>query len=430
MSSDRLIKIARKVMQRVAVDQGVYGLSREGLDLAQASSYIDEAAISLNLALACEIAAQAEEVVEQGRDYTARVTFVIPSRIFFTNRAEVIIAERGFQGVYDEIQSSTELKKAWRSSTMKDWRVALDFAKGIMPATPREEQLLSRFVYAIYEKAPDYLPNLHSQVYNLAKISTGLLREMGLDVGRGQLSVDLDYLRTDGPWFVEILLNGEPFYREDMLRLKESDVRNPSSFPGESFLEAQGDDSFKHPFLGSQDTTKAADELQKLNAGLNHPLESVRSEAGEWLRTSGQAQLFRYMITDNSPTADLKAVSRGLIKRILKDYDNATFDETRTNQADRFFGKDLKMLLAKCWNKSDFKTNFGAFDLSPKMKEAFLAAVGRRINPLMRGKDQIESLHVRILTDAVLIVMMGCALRKIAPQAKFDYDALMRLRHW
>jgi len=423
-------KIASRVMRRIAVDQGVYGLSREGLDLAQASSYIDEAAISLNLALACEIAAQAEEVVEQGRDYTARVTFVIPSRIFFTNRAEVIIEERGFQGVYDEIQSSTELKKAWRSSTMRDWKVVLDFSKGIMPSTPREEQLLSRFVYSIYEKAPDYLPNLYSQVYNLAKISTGLLREMGLEVGRGQLSVDLDYMRTDGPWFVEILLNDEPFYREDVLRLKESDVRNSSGLPGESFLEAQGSDSFKYPYLGSQDTTKAADALQMLNAGLNHPLEYVRREAEEWLRTSGQAQLFRYMITDNSPTADLKAVSRGLIKRVLKDYDNATFDETRTNQAERFFGKDLKMLLAKCWNKSDFKANFGTFDLSPKMKEAFLAAVGRRLNPLMRSKEQIGSLQVRILTDAVLIVMLGCALRKIAPQAKFDYDALMRLRHW
>jgi len=430
MSSDRLIKIARKVMQRVAVDQGIYGLSREGLDLAQASSYIDEAAISLNLALACEIAAQAEEVIEQGRDYKAKVIFVIPSRIFFTNRAEVIIAERGFQGAYDEIQSSIELKKAWRSSSRKGWKVSEEFKKGIMPSTPREENLLSRLIYSIYEKAPDYLPNLHSQVYNLAKISTGLLREMGLDVGRGQLTVDLDYMRTDGPWFVEILLNGEAFYKEDALRLKESEVRNPSSFPGESFLEAQGSDSFKYPYLGAQDTTKAADALQMLNAGLNHPLDFVRREAEDWLSTSGQAQLFRYMITDNSPTADLKAVSRGLIRRVLKDYDNATFDETRTKHAEKFFGKDLKMLLAKCWNKSDFKENFGTFDLSPRMKEAFLATVGRRINPLMRSKEQVESLQVRILTDAVLIVMMGCALSKIAPQSKFDYNALMRLRHW
>lgn len=426
MSSDTL-KIARRVMRRVAVDQGTFGLSTEGFDMAEASAFIDEANISLNLALACEIAAKAEEAIENGETYVAKVTIEVPGMYFNETRAKALLDQGGLQATYDEISSSTLLKAAWRRTTRSYWRsIYKDFANGIMPTKPGEIRRVTDAVKETYLNAK--FPTLNQVLYDVDMVAIGLLREMGLEVGRNQLKVDYFNRYTSGPWFTEISLDDEVFFREDVLQIDPKVLRSPASFPGETYLRSMGDEVFRHPFLGSQDTMKAADALQQFHGGLTHPLESVRLEALEWLSHSAEAQLFRYMIYDNKPSADVKAAARGLIKRIIKDYDNATFDETRTRAAEKFFGKDLKMLLAKCWNKSDFKQNFGAFDLSPRMKELFLQALGRRLNPLMRSKDDLAKFKVNAITDLVMLVLMECALRKIAPQAKFDYEQLFRYR--
>lgn len=383
--------------------------------MAMACPFIDASNISLAIALACEIAANAEDIVEAGGTYTANVGVgFFKGRDLAKKRLEMIRDEQGFEGIYKDIQKSKDayrsIKKAIRGGV--SWGTD-EFLTGNMPLDASMEHAIMYYLTEGYTKAD--FPVLSNGMGSMDKTARGILRDLGVEMKDSQLIVKFDQKVSQDPMRVAVTLDGKVFFEDDPLVLNRDFLRPPASIPGQNFLLAKGESIFRRPYLHEQDLSVLAKKLQSLNGALNHPDEDIRTEAQEWLKTDqGVAYLYRYIGTNpDSASNEVKAAARGFIKRILKDYDNATFDEGRYQAAKKFFGKDTKMLLQKCWNKSDMKNAFGQFKVSDEMLEIMLLSVCKNVAPLRRSKDQIARIRPELLTGVVAVIMVDCALKSM-----------------
>jgi len=414
---------------RVAASKGIYNLSPEGFDMAEACPFIDSGEISLGIALACEIAAQAEDTIEGGGSYTAQIDMTyFKGRDLVTQRLDAILEAEGMGGIYADIQKSRFVHKAIKKVTRggQSWSTD-EFLDGNMPIDAITERNVMYYVREGYMKA-DY-PQLYKGLGRVPETARGILRDLGVQMTDSQL--DVTYARsqpTSDPMRIALSLNAKTFYEDDPLVLTDEILRPSASIAGQDFLVAKGEAIFRIPHLGGQNLDALAAKLQALNGALNHPDEAIKAEAWEWVKSPrAKDNLYVRNVHNPNPSKEVKAAARGFIKRIHKDYENATFDEGRLPAAKKFFGTDTKMLLQKCWNKSAFKQAFGAFKVSDELLELMLMAVGKRVAPLRRSKDEIASIKAEFLTDVVALIMVHCALHSMGVKLKPDLRYMLRL---
>jgi hypothetical protein len=412
--SQNTLKIARQVMRRIAVDLGTFGLSPEGFDMAEASAFIDETNISLSLALACEIAARAEETVEDGGSHSSEVALRIPTPRFRSLKKD----DEGFPEVRERLLNNKvmldEFRRQIRKLGLSSLQKFLD--TGEVPTGPLGKdwliQALRESLAALVVPHRDLMRALRS----CETLAVGLLRDLGVNVERDSISISLasDQDRAnDDEGMIEVLLDGEVFYKVTVFDISMDVVQPPSSVPGEKFLRTQASDKFDPSGIGNRHTEEMAQVLQKLNSYLHHPREEVRAEAEEWLNSpEGIYHVIIYQNRAWTSSNDIRAASRGFLKRVIKRYDEAHFGIDDIVEARRFFGKDLKMLLAKCWNKSELKS-FGAFDLAAETRDFFLRGLCVRIAPGERSFKHVGSIDPETLSGLVAVCMIDCALRKM-----------------
>ena len=427
-------QIARRVFLKVAAAQGIYQLSPDGLDMAMACPFIDATDIGLNIALACEIAARAEETIEAGGTFTAHVLVQDVGRKTYRDRVTNLLeSEGGVQALYDDVQSHPMMAKGLNRYVRNVSRPSIkDFEQGIMPSAskPRKLEGVRRAVTMLYETLGVKLPMLKDAFYQVEEVARGVLRDLDLEFEDSQLKIEMQTGTTYDPMKVGVYIDGETFYVQDPFALDKDELSPKTAVPATSFLKAKGNVSFDPVFLVGQDLSEITSQLQKLNAYLNHPNEGVRTQAQEWLKTDqAETYLYRYIVS-NSDTAskEVKAAARGFIKRIYKDYENAAFGDGQARAAKEFFGKDTKMLLQKCWNKSALKSSFGSFKISEEMlTRVMLTAVCKRISPMKYPQYVFKSQDPTILTDVITVIMVHTALSHMGVNLNPNLRRLLKI---
>jgi len=409
-------KIASRVMRRIAVDQGTFGLSPEAFDMAEASAFIDETNISLSLALACEIAARAEETVEDGGIHRSEIELRVPTYRFRSLKKD---GDEGFTEVRERLLHNKvmlgEFRRQIRKFGLSSLQKFLD--TGEVPTGRLGKDWLIEALRESLGAVVIPKTSLFRALRPCGTLAVGLLRDLGVNAERDSISIGLssdDDSANDDDGMIEILLDGEVFYKVTVFDISMDVVQPPSSAPGEKFLTTQASDKFDFSGIGNRDTGEMAQALQKLNSYLHHPKEEVRAEAEEWLTSpEGIYHVIIYQNRGWTSSNDIRAASRGFLKRVLKRYDDADFGIDDIAEARRFFGKDLKMLLSKCWNKSDLKKSFGAFDLATETRDFFLRGLCVRIAPGKRSFKHVGSIDEETLSGLVAVCMIDCALRKM-----------------
>jgi hypothetical protein len=425
-------KIARRVASRVVLANSGYALSSDAFDIAEASPFVDEADISLALALACEIASRAEEVVEEGRAYRPKMIVREPTRRFPKILIEPTIERGGFEALYELVQDNEIFNEDIAKYTRRTRGIGPYefYYKGIMPTNLLEETHVRR----VAEAAFGFLkrPSL-AKAFNRSpgQMAVGILRDLGVDLKDDQIKLEVKFEQdpqNDVTGKAEVIIDGEVFYSVDALKINLNALQPGSAIAGERYFTSKSDSTFRSVRIDEQLTELAAIRIMQLSGKLSHPDDEVRAQAETWVTSGeGAGSLYRESLRSNLVSKDVRAASRGIYKRLLKKYDKADFGPGDVSKAKKFFGKDLMMLLTKCWNKSEFKQYFGSFEIHRDMLKLLYDIICKRLNVAEHSKVAIQNMGDQILRDVVFLCMVDCALRKIGVDistSKFKHSLL------
>jgi len=426
-------EIARRVFLKVAASRGIYLMSPEGFDMAEACSFVDSTDIGLSIALACEIASQAEDTIESGGSYRAEVLITdMTGRNSYRQRVNALVEAGGMEALYEDMLKYpavvAQIENYVKSSPRKHMT---EFLQGIMPIPnkPRQVEHIQHSLGVIYGEIGKQAPYLKDTVSDITSLARGILRDLDLELEDGQLSVDVKSSTTKDTMKVGVYLNNTPFYVQDPLLLRLEDLRPTSTLPAEKFLKTKGNLSFEKVFIGTKDLSAIAVTLQGLNACLNHPKDEVKAQAQEWVSSQeGLDYLYKFVVYNNYDSSkEVRAAARGFIKRIVKDFDNANFGVRDVREAKEFFGKDTQMLIQKCWNKSALKQSFGAFKTNDRMLDFLIRVICKRLNPSIADLNFYKGVNPELITDVVVATMIQCALTQMGVTARPDFKKLFRL---
>lgn len=418
--------IAHRVMLRMASTVSGYQLSPEAFDIAMSCSFLDASQLSLQSALACQIASEAEPFLEEGLPYNVGLDV-----IRFKNarlRLNYVLNKGGYEALREEILGNKHLKRKFKYYNDS----YTDFLEGWNPTHPSEDDFVYHTALEAYRKCvkSNLIPSLDSMLKSrdLTRLVIGILRDLGLDLLQSEgeynlLDITVDTTKHSSET-QSVKVNGKVFYEVDAVSV-DPDLLEPKEVQAsEKFLKTLGAPRFLIPTKpAALNLDSIAGFLQEINAYLNHPVKETRAECESWLRKRLEASILSAVERGKVGTP-LKRASRGFLRRFLKGSGDET-DWDSGADAKKYFGKDTVMLLRKAWNKTALKTNFGEFQMPSQAEKWFFDAIQRRLSP--KGYSYRNNLRDDVLVDIICAVMFACVLKKLGIKVSVDYDRILEV---